>query len=100
MLDESVLKGITPSLDLMDTATKTLLEGELDARRGLDEPGRLVTTAEGAGLRALHAKLLELDPAKRWGELRRVPTKSGEYLWLCPRHYREFDPGLPKVPQE
>ena len=99
MLDESLLKEIAPALDLMDTATETMLAGELDAERGLtDEPDRLVTTAEGAGLRALHALLLDLDKAKGWGGLRRVPTKSGEFLWLCPAHYKEFDPGLPILP--
>ena len=98
-LDESLLKDIGPALDLMDTATKTMLAGELEVQRGLtNKPDRLVTTAEGAGLRALQTLLLQLDKAKGWGGLRRVPTKSGDFLWLCPAHYKEFDPGLPILP--
>ncbi|MBC8869683.1 MAG: hypothetical protein H8E44_09715 [Planctomycetes bacterium] len=46
----------------------------------------------------MHSLLLELDPAKTWGNLRRVLTPTGDYLWLCPTHYREYDPGLPVLP--
>ena len=53
------------------------------------------SSAEGAGLRELHSLLLDLDPGKTWGNLRRVLTPTGDYLWLCPTHYREYDPGLP-----
>jgi internalin A len=56
-------------------------------------------SAEGGGLRALRALLVELDPAMRFGDLRRVLTPSGDYLWICPDyHYREYDPGLPTLP--
>ena len=27
-------------------------------------------------------------------------TPTGDYLWLCPKHYRVYDPGLPKLPRE
>ena len=60
--------------------------------------GFLAGKPEGAGLRELHSLLLELDPAKTWGNLRRVLTPTGDYLWLCPTHYREYDPGLPVLP--
>jgi hypothetical protein len=32
--------------------------------------------------------------------LQTVPATSGEFLWLCPIHYKVFDPGLPKIPWE
>ena len=76
----------------------SLLGGEFDAPRRPDlEPG-VRGTPEGAGLRELHALLRKLDPGQKWGKLRRVLTPTGEYLWLCPTHYREYDPGLPKLP--
>jgi hypothetical protein len=57
-----------------------------------------VASAEGAEFRALREGLLELDPARFFGGLRRVLTPEGDYLWICPPHYREYDPGLPKLP--
>ena len=57
-----------------------------------------VASAEGAEFRALRELLLELDPARFFGGLRRVLTPEGDYLWICPPHYREYDPGLPKLP--
>ena len=79
----------------MERLTSTLLKGELDVPGSREE--ELVTRAEGAGLRELHGLLLELDPGKGWGRLKRVLTPAGEYLWLCPAHHREFEPGLPKL---
>jgi hypothetical protein len=35
-----------------------------------------------------------------FGDLRRVLTAAGDYLWICssPEHYRIYDPGLPVLP--
>ena len=52
---------------------------------------------EGAGLRELLSLLLDLDKSRKWGNLRRVLTPTGDYLWLCRDHYPEYDPGLPKL---
>ena len=56
-----------------------------------------MTGAEGAGLRMLRAVVFEHDPAQYFGGLRRVVTSSGEFLWICPNHYSDYDPGLPAV---
>jgi internalin A len=57
-----------------------------------------LTRGEAAGLRALRSALLEIDRAQSFGGLRRVLTASGDLLWVCPRHYPEYDPGLPVLP--
>jgi hypothetical protein len=57
-----------------------------------------LTEAEGAGLRALRAILLEHDKLRTFGGMRRMQSPSGDFLWICPRHYTEYDPGLPIVP--
>ncbi|MBV9011064.1 MAG: hypothetical protein JO272_03260 [Pseudonocardiales bacterium] len=57
-----------------------------------------VANVGGAEFRALRELLLELDPARLFGGLRRVLTPEGDYLWICPPHYREYDPGLPELP--
>jgi internalin A len=57
-----------------------------------------LTTAEGQALRALRAVLFERDRSRAFGGLRRVQAPSGDFLWVCPDHYPEYDPGLPTVP--
>lgn len=57
-----------------------------------------LTGPEAAGLRGLRRVLLEIDAAHSFGGLRRVLTASGDLLWVCPRHYPEYDPGLPVLP--
>jgi hypothetical protein len=54
--------------------------------------------ADGAQIRALRALLGELDPYSSFGDLRRFVTPSGDYLWICSEHQREYDPGLPVLP--
>ena len=56
-----------------------------------------MTKAEGAALHAFHEKLLELDPGRVFGGLQRVLTPTGDYLWLCPDHREEFEPGMPDL---
>jgi hypothetical protein len=37
------------------------------------------------------------DPGRDRLGLKRVPTYTGDYLWLCPRHYEAFVPKIPEV---
>ncbi len=53
--------------------------------------------AVGADLRGVRQLLNELDPYRKYGGLRRMLATSGEYLWICPMHVEEYDPGLPDV---
>jgi GTPase SAR1 family protein len=52
----------------------------------------------GAGLRVFRSLLLEVDPARRFAGMGRVRNGSGDFLWVCPTNYREYDPGLPQLP--
>lgn len=65
---------------------------------GEQPPLGQVTMAEGAGLRVFRSLLLELDPVKAWGGLRRRLTSAGDYMWICEHHYHLYDPGLPVLP--
>lgn len=95
-LSEPQFKSIKQELDLMKALVDRLpshLGGASDLTL---EHG--VGLAKGAELRALRALLVELDPDMSFGDLRRVLSPSGEYLWVCPEfHYREYDPGLPDL---
>ena len=61
------------------------------------QPTAQMTAAEGDSLRALRVIIFEHDPMRKFGGLQRVQAPSGDFLWVCPRHYAEYDPGLPLV---
>ncbi len=44
----------------------------------------------GAMLRALKLLLEEKDKQQTWGGLKRILTKEGHHLWLCPHHLQEY----------
>ena len=80
--------ALTPE---MDAAAKRI--------EHLDYPYR--TRAEGAGLRAFHDLLEHVGWQPGAANLRRVTDKStGDVLWVCPMHYKEYDPGLPVIPEQ
>ncbi|WP_175471885.1 COR domain-containing protein [Geodermatophilus telluris] len=62
--------------------------------------GTKISVAEGAALRALATFLNEEDVSQGWGGLRRRMTSSGDFVWICPRHYGLYDPGLPELPAQ
>jgi hypothetical protein len=59
-----------------------------------------LTPAEGAALRAFRELLFKLDPYRNFGGLGRVLASTGNYLWLCPEHFRAYNPGLPSLPAD
>ena len=40
----------------------------------------------GAALRAIRRLLEQLDSDRQWGDLRKILTPEGHWLWLCPEH--------------
>jgi hypothetical protein len=79
--------------------TKALVD-ELPVTTNLDDglmvSGQL-TTAQGAGLRAFRSLLFSLDTHRSFGGLERVHTAAADILWVCPLHYRLYDPGFPAL---
>jgi internalin A len=63
-----------------------------------DQTTAHMTVAEGEALRALRALIFEHDRMRRFGGMRRVQASSGDFLWVCPEHYTQYDPGLPSIP--
>jgi internalin A len=90
---------LSDHLDLMREAT-----GKLDDKLSIRDPGRLqqsvLSENERSGLLALHALLRELDPQHTKLGLHRVPTYTGDFLWLCPTHYNLSQPRIPDVIQK
>jgi len=78
---------IKDAVTLMKGAVAALPGGKLEEGRRTDLAGEVRWRPESAALRHIHDALLEkIEPARRWGDLRPVRTKSGQVLWLCARH--------------
>ena len=56
----------------------------------------VLSEAERSGVLALLALLRELDPHHERLELKRVATYTGDYLWLCGKHYADMQPKIPE----
>jgi internalin A len=65
---------------------------------GTAQRGSQLTPAQGQAWRAARELIFEHDPARAFGDLRRVQASSGEFLWICPQHYSDYNPGLPIIP--
>jgi internalin A len=81
------------------TELVAILPDVKDKFREYDLPEREHSAARisGAGLRVIYELLHHLDSSHKWGGLRRTTTPEGDILWLCPTHYKVFDPGLPDL---
>jgi hypothetical protein len=87
-------------LELMATLVADLPKEALKNQRELVslEYASQLTPVQGQAARALRVLLFEQDHLQKFGDLRRVQTPGGEYLWVCANHYAEYDPGLPSIP--
>ncbi|MGH3983836.1 MAG: COR domain-containing protein [Pseudonocardiaceae bacterium] len=92
--NEQELGNTKNKIDLMGTIVEKLPPPDIRDDTAI-EPQSHLTSAQGAGLRALRQLLFELDRSRSFGGLRRFHTQSGDVLWICPKHSREYDPGLP-----
>lgn len=94
------IESAAARLDAMRTIIEDLPGDPSDALADADlgEPSDLRRSAEGEALRAIRAIIFKKDPLRAFGGLRRVQDPSGGFLWVCKNHYREYDPGLPKMP--
>ena len=87
--------GIKAHLDLIKEATGKLLKGDLEIHSRGPRGDGLLSEPERSGILALHSILRQKDPNHERLGLIRVPTYTGDYLWLCPRHYEIFQPPIP-----
>ena len=102
LLPENQIERAQARLEAMNVLIEELPDGlssgqKIDERR-LDETTGRVTEAEGSALRLFRSILFEHDPERIFGGMRRTRTPSGDFLWVCPKHYGQYDPGLPVVP--
>lgn len=84
-------------LNLMQTAITSVLPGGIKVH----DPGRLkdgvLTEPERSGILALHNFLREVDPNQERIGLHRIPTYTGDFTWVCRKHYDLMQPNIPDV---
>lgn len=98
-LDLDVMRELVRDRDWLTARQDGTAELGGVAGDGRDPQGGPLTRAEGEALRALRQLIFDHDRARHFAGLRRWLMPSGDYLWLCPRHYAEFDRGLPRLPR-
>jgi internalin A len=87
---------VREDVQLMESVVKGLPDVPADALE--DAAAGTLAPAQAQASRALRALLYDLDQARGFGNLRRVLSPSGDFLWVCPEHYSAYDPGLPILP--
>ncbi|MFI5910511.1 COR domain-containing protein [Dactylosporangium sp. NPDC051541] len=99
VLSEDELKKVKQHIELTKTLVSALPDFDQEdvIYPQQEAPGRL-TAAEGASLRIFRSFLFQADASRSFGGMRRVAAPSGEFLWVCPHHYHQYDPGLPAIP--
>ena len=96
-IDSDLFDGAAEALEAMEGAAGLINDIGIDDSPMDISPSRSAVAAEGAGLRQLLIFLREIDPTERWGDLRRAMSPEGDFLWLCPAHHAEYEPGLPDM---
>lgn len=104
VLTAAQLKNAQNEIQLMTTVVAAIPGIDEDWRSDsvfdqTPEPGvnQLTPPQGAAAARAVRLLLFEQDATHRFGDLRRVIAPSGEFLWVCPKHYADYDPGLPAI---
>ena len=74
----------------------TRLKADLSAAKASNKVREgLLSESERAGILALHSILKEVDPLQENLGLRRVPTYTGNFLWVCEEHYQQMQSKIP-----
>jgi hypothetical protein len=96
---EGVLSmNLKDQIDFMTEASKTIPSGKLETEPQDELMGRHRDRPDVVTLRHIHDALLEQIPeGNRWGDLRPVPTKSGDVVWLCAEHAAIQQPPVQKI---
>jgi hypothetical protein len=97
LLTSEQLQQAQNELQPMTTLVAALPAQSAEASPVVREQPSQLTPAQGQAARMIRILLFKLDPGRAFGDLRRVQAPSGEFLWVCPDHYPQYDPGLPTV---
>jgi predicted ATPase len=90
------LWGIADQLSLASAIIGKLPEEVKTPDKPMLQRG-MVSEPERSGILALHRLLNQLDPNQENLGLHRVATYTGDFRWLCQRHYDAYQPNIPDV---
>ncbi|MEQ9623859.1 COR domain-containing protein [Coleofasciculus chthonoplastes] len=91
------VSNLQSQLEIMKELTNTILSDNkllIDGTAGMRDG--LVSQAERSGILALHSFLNEEDSHHERLGLKRLPTYTGDYLWLCEKHYQNRQSKMPQ----
>jgi len=95
---ESALDRMKEVAELLPMKPERLQEtGAVYQQAAYDILTRKPQPALGTDPLEIYELLDHLDPEHKWGGLRNTISPEGDILWLCPEHYKIFDPGLPTL---
>lgn len=100
ILNPELLKEAEQEIELMESLVDELPSGFITddpEAAAFGDSGR-PTRVHAAAARAFRVFMFRRDPYQVFGGLRRYMGSSGEPLWICSVHSREYDPGLPDIP--
>ena len=99
ILTDAQLKAAQHGLEQMEALITAIPHEAIEDERELiaSEYASQLSQAQGQALRGIRVLLFERDHARAFGDLRRVLAPSGEFLWVCPKHHVDYDPGLPSI---
>jgi internalin A len=84
-------------LSLIQTSLSSVLPEGIKVH----DPGHLkdgvLTESERSGLLALHSFLRDVDPNQERIGLYRIPTYTGDFTWVCKKHYDLMQSKIPDV---
>lgn len=86
--------SIDAELALMKEATAVILPQTQSTDLTHTHEG-ILTDAERSGVLALHSLLRDLDSNHEKLGLKRIPTYTGDFRWLCQKHYDQAQPKIP-----
>ncbi|MFD9411294.1 COR domain-containing protein [Streptomyces sp. NPDC059989] len=87
--------AIKDSADLMKSLADSVHLDEGATSKGQEVIG--LSASEGAALRAFREFLFELDETRKFRDLQRVLTPTGDWQWLCAHHYAQYEPSVLRI---
>ena len=95
-----LLKEAQEEIELMESLIDELTSRDIADNQEVTEfaTAERPTRVHAAAARAFQASMFRRDQYRIFGGLRRYIGPSGEPLWICPTHSKEYDPGLPEIP--
>ncbi|GAG10287.1 unnamed protein product, partial [marine sediment metagenome] len=97
-ISKAAQKAVKNKIGVMEKVVGLIPDSDERVKESdISEQYRTPAKVGGADLRVVSKLLDNLDDSHFWGGLSKTTSPEGDILWLCPEHYKVFDPGLPDL---